>query len=99
VGELLERRRQKTAERIKNLRDALKDAEVLCGDRACVYMTGSFGRGETSSRSDLDLFIAGKGNLDKPELRRLDEILIKADLIEATRGLGIPDFSGDGEYP
>ena len=31
-------------------------------------------------------------------IRGLDEILIKADLIEATRKLGIPDFSGDGEY-
>ncbi len=28
----------------------------------------------------------------------MDEILIKADLIEATRKLAIPDFSGDGEY-
>ena len=31
-------------------------------------------------------------------LRRLDEICIKADLIEATRELNIPEFSGDGRY-
>jgi hypothetical protein len=28
----------------------------------------------------------------------LEEILIKADLIEVTRELGIPEFSGDGRY-
>jgi hypothetical protein len=31
-------------------------------------------------------------------LGNLDEICIKADLVEATRKLNIPDFSGDGEY-
>ncbi len=31
-------------------------------------------------------------------LKRLDEICIKADLIEATRRCGIPEFSGDGKY-
>jgi len=98
MGEILERRRAETTERIESLRRELKDAEALCGERACVYVTGSFGRRETSPHSDLDLFIAGKSTLDKPELSRLDEILIKADLIEATRTLHIRDFSGDGEY-
>jgi len=98
MGKILDQRRAETAERIKNLRHELKDAQALCGDRACVYVTGSFGRRETSSHSDLDLFIAGKSDLDRPELSGLDEILIKADLIEATRKLGIRDFSGDGEY-
>lgn len=73
-------------------------AEKLCGDRACVYATGSFSRGEASEHSDLDVFIAGNGTHEKPTLARLDEILIKADLIEAIRELGIPDFSGDEEY-
>jgi hypothetical protein len=55
--------------------------------------------------SDLDLFIVGKrdGKVgpDGKEgslLKRLDEICIEADLIEATRQLRIPDFSGDGRY-
>ena len=61
-------------------------------------MTGSFGRRETSQYSDLDLFIAGYGTSEKPDLSRLDEILVKADLIEATRERGIPEFSGDGAY-
>src|SRR6185437_13576645 len=73
--------------------------------KACVFATGSFGRREAGPYSDLDLFIAGKsdGNPggDGKEgslLKRLDEICIKADLIEATRELKIPEFSGDGRY-
>ena len=65
---------------------------------ACAYATGSFGRRESSAHSDLDLFIVGQGSRQKPAIRGLDEILIKADLIDATRTLGIRDFSGDGEY-
>ncbi|HEY2172099.1 MAG TPA: nucleotidyltransferase domain-containing protein [Candidatus Angelobacter sp.] len=98
MGELLNRRRLETANRIKQIRETLIDAEKLCGSTACVYMTGSFSRGEASGHSDLDLFIVSRDSDSKPGLRRLDEILIKADLIETTRKLRIPDFSGDGEY-
>lgn len=98
MGELLERRRKETARRIEELRKELVDAEKLCGEKACVYAIGSFGRGEANPHSDLDLFIVGQGSPEKPAIRGLDEILIKADLIDATRKLGIRDFSGDGEY-
>jgi predicted nucleotidyltransferase len=104
LGEL-PRRRSYTQERIKVLREKLKSAEAIAAAKACVYATGSFGRGEASSHSDLDLFIVGKKNgrrgPDGKEgslLKGLDEILIKADLIEVTRELGIPEFSGDGRY-
>ena len=98
MGELLDGRRGKTSERIEALRKLLVDAASLCGDRACVYATGSFGRGEASPHSDLDLFIVGHGSRKEPALSRLDEILVKADLIDATRKLGLPEFSGDGQY-
>jgi len=98
VGELLNQRREQTARRINELRKELNDAEKICGEKGCVYAIGSFGRGEANPHSDLDLFIAGQGTTNKPIIRGLDEILIKADLIDATRKLGIPDFSGDGEY-
>jgi predicted nucleotidyltransferase len=98
VGELLEKRRSKTAERIKELKARLADAEKLCGDKACVYATGSFGRGEASQYSDLDIFIVGEGTPKQPALDPLDEILIKADLIDAIRAMKIRDFSGGGEY-
>jgi predicted nucleotidyltransferase len=98
MGEILEHRRKETAERVEKLRAELGDAEKLCADKACVYVTGSYGRREASRHSDLDLFIVGKGSPDDPALRGLDEILVKADLIDATRNLGIRDFSGEGEY-
>jgi predicted nucleotidyltransferase len=98
VPKLLDRRRLETIIRVNELRQELTRAEGLCSGRACVYMTGSFARGEATHYSDLDLFIASKVTRKIPALRRLDEILIKADLIDATRKLKIPDFSGDGEY-
>ncbi len=98
MGDLLDRRRTKTDERIEELRAELEEAEKLIIAKACVYMTGSFGRGEASGYSDLDLFIAGKDEDGKPHLKGLDETLLKASLIKATRKLGITDFSGDGEY-
>ncbi|HLZ91684.1 MAG TPA: nucleotidyltransferase domain-containing protein [Candidatus Acidoferrum sp.] len=98
MGELLNRRRSEIDTRIQQLEKELQDAEKLATDKACVYMTGSFGRGEASNYSDLDVFIGGKDNEGQPLLTRLDEILLKAELIKATRRLGITDFSGDGEY-
>jgi len=103
VSDLSERRNQ-TSARIVQLREHLKAAESLGAGKACVYATGSFGRCEASKHSDLDLFILGKvgrtasGEITGNLLRRLDEICIKAELIEATRKLGIRDFSGDGRY-
>jgi len=73
----------------------------LAKGKACVYATGSFGRGEASSHSDLDLFIVGKNRLDRQKgslLRPLDEICLKAQLIDVTRRLGIPEFTDDGRY-
>ncbi len=104
MGELADRRSE-TEARISQLRDRLNDAQALAEGRACVYATGSFGRCEASSHSDLDVFIAGKNDgkagSDGKEgslLTRLDEICIKADLIEGIRELNIPEFSGDGRY-
>ena len=56
----LERRRSATEKRITALRTRLIDAGARAGDKACVYATGSLGRGEASTHSDLDLFIVGR---------------------------------------
>jgi hypothetical protein len=105
VSAYLDKRRSETTNRLETLRGKLGAAATVAKDRACVYVTGSFGRGEASSHSDLDLFIAGR-TLDplpgqderRRALSRLDEICIKAELIDATREMGIQEFSGDGEY-
>lgn len=70
-----------------------------------MYATGSYGREEANEHSDLDLFIVGltseeknPWNSHRSRLSHLDEICIKADLIEAIRKLSIHDFDGDGKY-
>jgi len=98
MGELLNQRRAQTAGRIKLLQAEVTRAEQLCCGAACVYVTGSFGRREASTHSDLDLFIVGLGTHKDPALSRLNQILVKADLIDASKKLNLPEFSGDGEY-
>ena len=98
-------RRENTATRLEQLRQRLGTSTDLAARKACAYATGSFGRCEAGRFSDLDLFIVGKNNgikgADGREgslLKELDAVCIKADLIGATRALGIPEFSGDGRY-
>ncbi|MDT7042683.1 nucleotidyltransferase domain-containing protein [Candidatus Nitronereus thalassa] len=94
----LRTRRDKALARLKKLQIHLKEAHKLSKGKVCVYVTGSFGRGEASNYSDLDLFIVGKEEKNFRVLSNLDEILVKAELIKATRKLNFPEFSGDGEY-
>jgi predicted nucleotidyltransferase len=99
MAKVLEARRASNGARLESLRGDLAAAEAIAGSNACVYLTGSFARGEASDNSDLDLFIVGKGDDENTRLLpRLDEICIKADLIEVTRKHGFPEFSGDGVY-
>ena len=104
MGEL-SNRRGFSAQKIEQLRSGLKSAEKLIAGNACVYVTGSFGRGEASSHSDLDLFIIGKGKgrridgVRRPsKLSRLDGICITSELIQITRRYQFPEFSGDGRW-
>jgi hypothetical protein len=97
-------RRTEVTERITTLKNSLKDADSKIGNQACVYATGSFGRLDASSHSDLDLVIVGlrdpasEGGAEKSLLTNLDAICLKARLIETIRTLGIRDFDGDGKY-
>ncbi len=61
----------------------------------CIYVTGSFARGEASPKSDLDLFFITKS---KDPVPKLDKILVDAELIRLNKKLNFPDFSKDGEY-
>jgi predicted nucleotidyltransferase len=98
MGEVLAARRTETQSRLTKLKAQLGESATRAEGKACIYITGSFGRGEASAHSDLDLFIVGLGTRDDRALPRLEEICIKADLIQATRDLHFPQFSGDGEY-
>lgn len=98
MGEVLDVRRKQTTERLDELKGHLPETEAYCSGKACIYATGSYGRGESSQFSDLDLFIVGKESEGKRALGKLDEICMKADLIEATREMKIQEFSGEGQY-
>jgi len=115
----LAERQKHTAEVLERLRDGLspsankpQSVAYRYENRATVYVTGSYGRGEASQYSDLDLFIvSGEGPVAGDArarsrgdssgarlLTNLDEICLKAELIELTRSHRLPDFSGDGRY-
>lgn len=100
MGDTLEKRRGRTQERLAELKGALAKAEEVASGKAAVYATGSFGRHEASEHSDLDLFIVGEKELDgdKPALRNLDAICLKAELIQVTRDKKLPEFDGDGRW-
>jgi predicted nucleotidyltransferase len=98
MGKVLETRRNNTRTRFQELQKQLNTAAKTAANRVCVYATGSFGRGEASDYSDLDLFIVGLGQKNSRKLSRLQEICLEAELILATQRLRIPEFSGDGEY-
>lgn len=99
VPETIAARRTLTREKFALLAKELEQAgaPLIVDGRACVYATGSVGRGEMSSRSDLDIFIIRDSAVSAP-LTKLDEIRLKARLIEVGRKLGFPEFSDDGEY-
>lgn len=95
------RRADHSDQRLGELRRHLDDSDAL---GACAYVIGSYGRGEASEHSDLDLFLASRATMDsetgklKREFSQLEEIRLKAKLIDLTRDLGLPEFSGDGEF-
>jgi predicted nucleotidyltransferase len=98
VGEYLNQRRESAARRLQTLKEQLGEQPDALGV-ACVYVTGSFGRGEAGTHSDIDLFIAGAADDDGDRrFSALNETCLKADLIRTTRRQGFADFSGDGEY-
>ncbi len=100
MGKTIEKRQRFSDERFELLRKELSNASEICAEKACIYATGSFGRREASEFSDVGLFIVSLGadKEDRHWLTNLDGILIKADLIIATKKLSFPPFSGDGRF-
>jgi predicted nucleotidyltransferase len=96
---LVEERKKYSLERISQIRDGIKSIPELKenGD-LCIYVTGSYGRLEANEYSDLDLFFINKGSLKTNRVSNINKTLIDARLINLTRDLNFPEFSGDGEY-
>lgn len=64
----------------------------------CVYASGSYGRLEAWSGSDVDLFFLYDGADDRQRFPWTTFVRLTARLIEATEAMGFPPFSGDGRY-
>jgi hypothetical protein len=100
--EILRTRKSTTDNRLKQMTERLGPARPHVSDYACVYATGSVGRGEASTFSDLDVFIltdtTASKDSPKPRLNSLDAIRLQNALIEANQAEGFPLFSDDGGY-
>jgi hypothetical protein len=86
--------------RLAELGERLRHVEPhLAGHPLCVYATGSYGRLEAWSGSDIDLFFLYDGGSDpRSRFPTLVFFRLAAALVEATEDMGFPPFSGDGRY-
>jgi predicted nucleotidyltransferase len=102
----MKERKIATVARFAELQKHLIKANEIVEGSACVYATGSFGRLEAGTQSDLDVFIVSKtAEIDRDgkkfmvnRLSNLDTILVKAELIKAINVLNMPKFDADGKY-
>ena len=99
VPDILRLRRRESERRFTGLKRAVSRA---LGDRqpanACIYATGSYGRGESSPASDMDLFMVDTAEAEDARLGNIDQTVLKAKLISVCEKRNLPPFSGDGEY-
>jgi hypothetical protein len=97
MGSDINNKAEYSLDRLEEFKTLLtKSEELKTQTNFCVYTTGSYGRLEASSHSDLDLFFLFDGKVG--ELSKISKTLIDADIITACRKMGLPEFSGDGEY-
>ena len=97
LHEQLRRRQQKADVRLAEVRDLLKDGEMVFRDKeVTIYVAGSLARGDVGELSDLDLFlITTKKDSDR---KWLDDLEILAYVMETNNRLGYDRFSNDGKY-
>ena len=93
------RRRDFSSARMAALRDTLATLpEVRDIPELCIYVTGSYGRGDASPASDVDIFFLRLGHSSERALSRVDKTLADAAIIKACRELGFPEFTQGGIY-
>jgi len=100
VPELLLHRAETTKAVLERLRGAFETYE-LTDDRhpnITIYATGSLGRHEIATRSDLDVFLVDTAPSSLERLANLEQIQLLSDLIRASSDANFRDFSRDGEY-
>ncbi len=92
-------RRAYSLDRLVTLGERLDPVRPLLADKPiCVYATGSYGRLEGWSGSDVDLFFLYDGDDDADRFPWLTFTRLAACLIGATEDMEFAPFSGDGRY-
>ena len=92
----IEKHRDYSLLRITELTNRISQIDDLKKNDLCVYTTGSYGRLEASSNSDIDLFFLDTNNDEQTS--NLDKTLINSEIIKICRNLNLPEFSKDGLY-
>ena len=97
----LSKRMQYSRSLLERVRLAVSAKTNCSRPEVCIYAAGSLGRLETGKISDLDVFLFA----DSPgrpagakSITKLQEIVVISELIQVNSELGLPTFSGDGEY-
>src|SRR5690348_7943138 len=91
--------REYSLRRLRELSEKMDPLQPLLeGHPLCIYATGSYGRLEAWSGSDIDLFFLYDGADESERFPWTTFVRLSARLIEATHEMGFPPFSGDGRY-
>lgn len=92
-------RREYSLDRLATLGQRLDPVRpLLAGKPICVYATGSYGRLEGWSGSDVDLFFLYDGEDATDRFPWITFTRLAACLVDASEAMGFPEFSGDGKY-
>ena len=84
--------------RLRELGDALNADPLLDGHPLCVYVTGSYGRLEAWSQSDVDPFFLYDSADQTQRFPWTRFVRLSARLIEIAEEMEFPPFSKDGKY-
>lgn len=87
-------RRSSSDTRLDRLRSHVEPAQDLIGEAGCIYVTGSYGRGESSGYSDVDVFVALNEDSDDLEARRSELVDRTAEAARRSQ----MTFSGDETF-
>ena len=93
----LKKRQEKAIQQIAQVKTRL-EGKIACKryEQCTIFCAGSLGREDFGKKSDLDLFIVSEQR--SSELKRLDSLILFADLITVNDTLGFPRFSNDAQY-
>ncbi len=86
---------------LARVRTSIASQPICSRPQLCIYVAGSLGRLEIGQISDLDVFLFADDpdkQADSRTLSRLEEIQALSEIIQVNSELGLPAFSGDGEY-